>query len=85
MQKFWIFVISFLFTVYEILLVGFAINAANSVTNIWADLPLFQSNTDFMLVLGQVPVLALFAWWYYRKKKAMERDFFRKYSKKDDV
>ena len=60
-----------------------AVNAGDSTTNIWNDLPLFQSNTEFILVLGQVPIIALFAWWYYRKKNALEKEFIEKYSKKD--
>lgn len=75
---------SFTITVYEILLVVVALQAANSSINIWQDLPLFKSNTEFILVLGQVPVIGFFAWWIYRRKKALEKDFFAKYGKKDD-
>jgi hypothetical protein len=28
-------------------------------------------------------VIGFFAWWIYQKKKAMEKDFFEKYGKKD--
>lgn len=83
MQKFRIFIGSFLFTIYETLLVILAVNTGDSIINIWKDLPLFQSNTEFILVLGQVPVIALFAWWYSRRKKSLEKDFFAKYGKKD--
>ncbi|KPJ90122.1 MAG: hypothetical protein AMJ53_14800 [Gammaproteobacteria bacterium SG8_11] len=82
MQKLRVFLVSFIFTVYEILLVIFAIHAADSAINIWNDLPLFKSNTEFILVLGQAPAIALFAWWYYRKKNALEKDFIEKYRKK---
>lgn len=83
MKTFWVFLASFFFTVYEIVLVMLAVNTGNSFINIWKDLPLFQSNTEFILVLGQVPVIALFAWWYSRRKKALEKDFLEKYRKKD--
>jgi hypothetical protein len=83
MQKFRVFLASFIFTVYEILLVVSAVNVAESTINVWKDLPLFQSNTEFILVLGQVPVIALFAWWVYRKKNALEKDFFAEYGKND--
>ena len=82
MQKFRVFLISFAFTVYEIVLVALAVNAADSTVDVWKDLPLFRSNTEFILVLGQVPVIAIVAWWFYRKKNALEKDFFEKYSKK---
>jgi hypothetical protein len=83
MKTFWVFLASFFFTVYEILLIMLAVNTGNFSINIWKDLPLFQSNTEFILVLGQVPVIALFAWWYSRRKKALEKDFLEKYRKKD--
>ncbi len=82
MKKFRIFLASFTITVYEILLVVLALDAANSPVNIWKDLPLFQSNTEFILVIGQVPVIGFFAWWIYQRKKALEKDFFEKYGKK---
>ena len=83
MKKFRIFLASFVFTVYEILLVVFAIDSADASLNIWTDLPLFQSNTEFILALGQVPVIGFLAWWIYQRKKALEKDFFEKYGKKD--
>ena len=83
MQKFRVFLVSFIFTVYEILLVVLALDAASSALNIWKDLPLFQSNTEFILVLGQVPLIGLFAWWYYSKKNTLEKDFVEKYRKKN--
>ena len=83
MQKVWVFAVSFAFTVYEVVLVMLAVDSAGIGVNVWRDLPLFQSTTEFILVLGQVPVIAFIAWWYYRKKKAVENDFFTKYGKKD--
>jgi hypothetical protein len=83
MQKFVVFIVSFVVTVYEVVLVVLAVNAAGATLNVWKDLPLFQSNTEFILVLGQVPVIALFIWGYYRRKKALEKDFFAKYGKHD--
>ncbi|WP_455210566.1 hypothetical protein [Kaarinaea lacus] len=84
MKEFRVFLTSFIITVYEILLVLLALDAANSSINIWNDLPLFKSNTEFILVLGQIPVLGFFSWWIYDKKKALEKDFIEKYGKKDE-
>ena len=83
MQKFRVFLVSFIFTVYEILLVVLAVGTADSDINVWNDLPLFHSNTEFILVLGQVPIIALVAWWYCRTRNTLEKDFFEKYYKKD--
>jgi len=84
MKKFRVFLASFAITVYEIILVMLALDAANSSINIWNDLPLFRSNTEFILVLGQVPVIGFLSWWIYQKKKALEKDFLAKYGKKGD-
>ena len=81
MKKLRVFLASFALTVYEVLLVMLAVDVADITTNIWQDLPLFQNNTEFILVLGQVPVAALLGWWYYRKKKELEKDFLSKYGK----
>ena len=84
MKKFRVFLASFAITVYEIILVMLALDAANSSINIWNDLPLFRSNTEFILVLGQVPVIGFLSWWIYQRKKALEKDFLAKYGKKDN-
>lgn len=78
------FVISLFITIYEFLLIDYAANNFSLSRNwfrVIDSMPVFQSNIEFVIYLGQLPVIMFFGWLWSKKKQKEEKELLDKYGK----
>jgi len=79
-------IVTFLIVLYEFVLIDFAANNF-SISRSWFrivnNVPMTQSNIEFVIYIGQVPVLFYLVRALNRKLGQEERSFIEKYEKKD--
>jgi len=81
-RKYRIILVLVFSAIYEILLIGFA-SGNFSLNRYWYtvvyNMPVFQSNIEFVIFLGQFPVVFLLFWLKASKDEDEEKDLLRKY------
>ena len=85
MKSLKIIAITIFITLYEVLLIDYAANNFSLARNwFWIvdSMPVLQTNVEFVILLGQIPLLFLLGYFWVRKRQKIEEDFLEKYGKK---
>ncbi len=85
MKSLKIITITIFITIYEVLLIDYAANNFSLARNwfrIVDSMPVSQTNVEFVIFLGQIPLLLLFIYIWVRKRQKTEEDLLAKYGKK---
>lgn len=80
-----IFAITLFITIYEILLIDYSANNFSLARNwfrVIDSMPVFQSNVEFAIYIGQIPLVIFFGILWSRKRQKEEDELLKKYNKK---
>lgn len=82
-----IIALTIIIMIYEFLLIDYAANNFTMSRNwftIVDSMPVSESNIEFVIFLGQIPLLAFWVWLAYKKRHREEKDLLSKYGNESD-
>ena len=74
--------------IYEFILIDYAGNNFSLAKNwftIVGSMPVSESNVEFVIFLGQTPLIIISGWLWLNKRKKMEEDLLSKYGKNKNI